>query len=95
MKVLTRKTGLVWNSSLQTGHLYWTMSSQNTVIQALQKLCPHGVVTGLLNTSRQTEQEKSSSDHDAAEAIPRKPLLNKVQSFMMYNNGKIEVVANQ
>ena len=41
------------------------------------------------------EQEKSSSDHDVAEAIPRKPLLNKVKSFIMYNNGKMEVVANQ
>ena len=69
MKVLTLKSGLVWKSSLQTGHLYWIFSSQNFVIQVLQKLCPHGVVTGLLNTSRQMGHEKLSSDQEVAEAI--------------------------
>ncbi|KAK0149238.1 hypothetical protein N1851_010235 [Merluccius polli] len=45
---------------------------QNVVIQVLQKLCPQDVVTGLLNTSRQMEQEKFSSDQEVlAEAIPR------------------------
>ena len=84
MKVLTCKSGIVWNSLLQIGHLYRTWSSQNVVIQVLQKLCPHGVKTGLLNTSRQMEHEKSSSDQDVAEAIPRKPLLNKVKSCHHY-----------
>ena len=59
-------------SLLQTGHLYWTCSSQNFVIQVLQKLCPHVVVTGLLNTSRQMEHEKFPSDQEVlAQAIPR------------------------
>ena len=41
-------------------------------MQVLQKLCPQGVETGLLNTSRQMEQEKLSSDQEViAEAIPR------------------------
>ncbi|KAK0132960.1 hypothetical protein N1851_031668 [Merluccius polli] len=45
---------------------------QNFAIQVLQKLCPQAVVTGLLNTSRQMEQEKLSSDQEVlAEAIPR------------------------
>ena len=57
---------------LQRGHLNLTCSSQYFVIQVLQKLCPHGVETGLLNTSRQMEHEKFSSDPDVlAEAIPR------------------------
>jgi hypothetical protein len=39
-------------------------------MQVLQKLCPHGVETGLLNTSRQMGQEKFSSDQEVlAEAI--------------------------
>ncbi|CAL8327268.1 unnamed protein product [Arctogadus glacialis] len=39
-------------------------------LQVLQKLCPHGVETGLLNTSRQMGQEKFSSDQEMlAEAI--------------------------
>ena len=41
-------------------------------MQVLQKLCPHRVETGLLNTSRQMEQEKLSSDQEVlAKAIPR------------------------
>ena len=94
MKVLTCKSGLEWNSLLQKGHLYWTCSSQNVVIQVLQKLCPHGVESGLLNTSRQMEHEKSSSDQ---EAIPRKQVLNQVYKttldsfFNLHNNGKIKV----
>ena len=72
MKVLTCKSGLVWKSLLQTGHLYLTCPSQNLLIQVLQKLCPHGVETGLLNTSRQMQHEKFSSDPEVlAEAIPR------------------------
>ena len=73
-RVLTCRSGLVWKSSSQTGHLYWTFPSQNFVIQVLQKLCPHGVETGLLNTSRQMGHEKFSdqvSDQVLAEAIPR------------------------
>ena len=55
---------------LQRGHLNVTCSSQCFVIQVLQKLCPHGVETGLLNTSRQMEHEKFSSDQEVlAEAI--------------------------
>ena len=39
-------------------------------MQVLQKLCPHGVETGLLNTSRQMEHEKLPSDQEVlAEAI--------------------------
>ena len=71
-RILTCRSGLVLKSFLQTGHLYLTFSSQNLVIQVLQKLCPHGVVTGLLNTSRQMGHEKFSSDQEVlAEAIPR------------------------
>ena len=55
---------------------YLTCSSQYFVIQVLQKLCPHGVETGLLNTSRQMEHEKFSSDQLAlAQAIPRRKSL--------------------
>ena len=71
-RIFTRRSGLVRKSSLQTGHLYRTCSSQNFAIQVLQKLCPHGVETGLLNTSRHMEHEKFSSGQEVfAEAIPR------------------------
>ena len=82
IRILTGKSGLVLKSSLQTGHLYLTCSSQNLVIQALQKLCPHGVETGLLNTSRQMEHEKLPSDQEVlAEAILDTD--NKVYALMI------------
>ena len=60
----------MWKSLLPTGYLYLTCSSQKLERQVLQKLCPHAVVTGLLNTSRQIEHEKLSSDLEVlAEAV--------------------------
>ena len=55
------------------------MLSQKVVIQVLQKLCPHGVEMGLLNTFKQMEQEKSSSDQEVAKTMPRKQLFYEIK----------------
>jgi hypothetical protein len=41
-------------------------------------------VTGLLNTSRQMEQEETSSDPEVAEAIPRKHVLSGFKTLHYY-----------
>ena len=56
----------------------------NTGSAVLQVLCPHGAETGLLNTSRQMGPEKSSSDQEVAEDIPRKQLLNQVFKYVCF-----------
>lgn len=40
--------------------------SQYRLMQAMQKLCPHGVDEGLVNTSRQMEHRNCSSDRKLA-----------------------------
>ena len=61
-KVLTFKSGLVLKVSLHSGHWYWSLLFQCSLMQSLQKLCPHGAVTGSVNTSRQMEHRNWSSD---------------------------------
>lgn len=62
MKVLVRSSGFVGKCALHMGHLGGTLTVQCIEMQALQKLWPHGVVTGSEKTSRQMEQRNWSSD---------------------------------
>ncbi len=46
---------------LHNGHLHSWLLSQHWFRQLLQKLCPHGVLTGSVNTSRHTEHWSPSA----------------------------------
>ena len=59
-KVLTFRSGLMLKTSLHLGHRHKVFMFQYSVMQLLQKLCPHGVVTGSVNMSRQMAQRNCS-----------------------------------
>ncbi len=59
--VLILRSGLCLNVSLQYGQLQVWLLSQQLFRQVLQKLCPHGVLTGSVNTSRHIEHWSSVS----------------------------------
>ncbi|KAK3565822.1 hypothetical protein QTP86_015556 [Hemibagrus guttatus] len=52
------RTGLGANVSLHWGQTLSPLRSQQQLIQLMQKLCPHGIVTGSIRRSRQTGQQK-------------------------------------
>lgn len=61
--LLLERTGLGLKVSLHCGQLYIFFSSpvsQNPLIHTMQKLCPHGVVTGSFRRCKQIEQLKCS-----------------------------------
>ncbi len=70
--VLILRSGLLLKVSLQDGQKQVGVSVQCLFRQVLQKLCPHGVVTGSVNTSRQMEHWSSSFSGSLEDAMPEK-----------------------
>lgn len=63
---LILSTGRCWKASLHRGHSDLTLESQKRLMQSRQKLCPHGMDTGFLKTSRQMLHQNCSSDNTEA-----------------------------
>lgn len=72
MDVLILRSGLEINVSLQSGQKQVCVSVQNLLRQVLQKLCPHGVVTGSVNKSRQMKHWSSSFSGPLEDAMTEK-----------------------
>jgi len=58
---LTLRSGLVENTLLHCGQKGDWCLDHEWQRQVLQKLCPHGMVTGLTNTSRHSKHRKDFS----------------------------------
>lgn len=68
--VFTLISGLLWKVFLHMGHWNKGLVFQYPRMQVWQKLCPHGMETGLVKTSRQMEQCTCSSERFPAVAMP-------------------------
>ena len=94
MKMLTCTSVLESKYFLQTGHSRLLLILQFLMMQALQKLCPHCMVTGAVNTSRQTGHRKLSSHSTqltAAMLGPKVWIWHKVSTEVL-NSSNVELL---
>ncbi len=88
--LLMPSSGLKWKFFLQRGHCVAILLSQCWVMHCMQKLCPHGMVTGSVNKSWHIEHRHCSTWELMEEAIAGE---RKNNNQMIVQTHKISLLA--